>query len=33
VIPRYENDPLQLPGRPQQADPEVLAALAEDLRG
>jgi len=32
VIPRYEDDPLQLPAVPQQADPGVLAALAEELR-
>lgn len=32
VIPRYEDDPLQLPAVPQQADPDVLAALAEELR-
>ena len=33
VIPRYENDPLQLPTRPQQADQEQLAEVAEELRG
>ena len=33
VIPRYEDDPLQLPVRPQQADSEQLAAVAADLRG
>ncbi len=32
VIPRYADDPLQLPAVPQQADPDVLAALAEELR-
>jgi len=32
VIPRYEDDPLQLPAVPQQADPDVLAALVEELR-
>lgn len=32
IIPRYEDDPLQLPAAPQQADPEVLASLAEELR-
>lgn len=32
VIPRYEDDPMQLPARPQQADPDELAALAEQLR-
>jgi histidine triad (HIT) family protein len=33
VIPRYEDDPLQLPTRPQEADQEDLAAVAEQLRG
>jgi histidine triad (HIT) family protein len=33
VIPRYEDDPLQLPTRPSQADQEELAAVAEELRG
>jgi histidine triad (HIT) family protein len=33
VIPRYDDDPLQLPVRPQQADSEELAAVAADLRG
>jgi len=32
VIPRYEGDPLQVPARPQQADKEDLAAVAEELR-
>ncbi len=32
VIPRYEGDPLQLPTRPRQADPEELASLAAELR-
>jgi len=32
VIPRYADDPLQLPAVPQQADSGVLAALAEELR-
>jgi histidine triad (HIT) family protein len=32
VIPRWRDDPLQLPVRPQQADPEVLAAVAAKLR-
>jgi histidine triad (HIT) family protein len=32
VIPRYEDDPLQLPTRPQEADKEDLAAIAEELR-
>jgi histidine triad (HIT) family protein len=33
VIPRYEDDPLQLPTRPQEGDPEELAKVAEELRG
>ncbi|MBV9212551.1 MAG: HIT family protein [Actinobacteria bacterium] len=33
VIPRYENDPLQLPVRPEQAEPEELAAVAREIRG
>jgi histidine triad (HIT) family protein len=33
VIPRYEDDPLQLPTRPQEADKEDLAAVASELRG
>jgi histidine triad (HIT) family protein len=32
VIPRYDDDPLQLPTRPQEADPDELAAVAEELR-
>jgi histidine triad (HIT) family protein len=32
VIPRYEDDPLQLPTRPQEADKEDLAQVAEELR-
>ncbi|HEX8856712.1 MAG TPA: HIT family protein [Thermoleophilaceae bacterium] len=32
VIPRYVDDPLRLPGRPQQTDPEELAELAEEIR-
>ena len=32
VIPRYEDDPLQLPVRPEQADPEELAAVAKEIR-
>ncbi len=31
VIPRYDDDPLQLPGSPQQADSDELASIAEDL--
>jgi histidine triad (HIT) family protein len=32
VIPRYEDDPLQLPWLPQPADPDELAAVASELR-
>ena len=33
VIPRYEGDPLQLPGQPQQPDDEELEKVAQELRG
>jgi histidine triad (HIT) family protein len=33
VIPRYEGDPLELPTRPQPADPEELAEVAKEIRG
>jgi histidine triad (HIT) family protein len=33
VIPRYEDDPLELPVRPQPADPEDLAEVAKVIRG
>ena len=33
VIPRYDDDPLQLPVRPQQGDEEEIAAVADELRG
>jgi histidine triad (HIT) family protein len=33
VIPRYEGDPLEVPGRPLQADSEQLAEVARELRG
>src|SRR5436190_2622478 len=33
AIPRYANDPLQLPTRPQQAGSDELAAVAAELRG
>jgi histidine triad (HIT) family protein len=33
VIPRYDEDPLQLPVRPQQADQDELAKVAAKLRG
>jgi histidine triad (HIT) family protein len=32
VIPRYEDDPLRLPGQPQKVDQDELAAIAEELR-
>jgi histidine triad (HIT) family protein len=32
VIPRYEDDPLNLPVRPRQAEPEELARVAAELR-
>ena len=32
VIPRYEDDPLQLPWRPQPGDSDEIAAAAEQLR-
>jgi len=32
VIPRYEDDPLQLPWRPQAGDSDEIAAAAEQLR-
>jgi histidine triad (HIT) family protein len=33
VIPRYEDDPLELPTRPQEADPNELERVADELRG
>jgi histidine triad (HIT) family protein len=33
VIPRYEDDPLQLPWVPGPADPAELARVAEQIRG
>ena len=33
AIPRYANDPLQLPTRPHQAGADELAAVAAELRG
>jgi histidine triad (HIT) family protein len=33
VIPRYDDDPLSLPTRPQQAEQEDLARIAGELRG
>ena len=32
VIPRYEDDPLQLPWKPAPGDSEAIAATAEQLR-
>ena len=32
VIPRYDDDPLQLPVRPRQAEGEELAQVAAELR-
>jgi histidine triad (HIT) family protein len=32
VIPRYEDDPLELPTRPQRAEPEELAKVASEIR-
>ena len=32
VIPRYDDDPLQLPGAPQQPAEGELAAVAAELR-
>jgi histidine triad (HIT) family protein len=33
VIPRYQDDPLELPVRPQEGDPEEIKEIAEKLRG
>jgi histidine triad (HIT) family protein len=33
VIPRYDDDPLQLPTRPRSADKEELAEVGAELRG
>jgi histidine triad (HIT) family protein len=32
VIPRYDDDPLRLPVRPQEGDEDEIAAVAEELR-
>jgi histidine triad (HIT) family protein len=32
VIPRYDDDPLQLPTQPEEADEEQLAEVADQLR-
>jgi histidine triad (HIT) family protein len=33
VIPRYEDDPLQLPGKPMDVDQDELAEIAAEIRG
>jgi len=33
VIPRYDDDPLQLPGQPRQPEEGELAEVAAELRG
>ena len=33
VVPRYENDPLELPWVPEPGDPDVIASVAQELRG
>jgi len=33
VIPRYEDDPLRLPGQPQQVEQDELERVADELRG
>jgi histidine triad (HIT) family protein len=33
VIPRYDDDPLELPTHPQRAEPEELAEVAAVIRG
>jgi histidine triad (HIT) family protein len=33
VIPRYDDDPLQLPVRPEPAEPAELEAVAQEIRG
>ena len=33
VIPRYDNDPLRLPGHPAPGDRDEIAAAADDLTG
>ncbi|MEA2375357.1 MAG: histidine triad family protein [Thermoleophilaceae bacterium] len=32
VIPRYDDDPLELPVRPKEGDPDEIAGVAEELR-
>ena len=33
VIPRYDDDPLELPVRPRPAEPDELAEVAAEIRG
>jgi histidine triad (HIT) family protein len=33
VIPRYDDDPLELPVHPKPAEPEQLAEVAKEIRG
>ena len=33
VIPRYHDDPLELPAHPGEASPDELAEVADELRG
>jgi histidine triad (HIT) family protein len=33
VIPRYEDDPLQLPGKPMDVDKDELKQVADEIRG
>jgi histidine triad (HIT) family protein len=33
VVPRYEDDPLELPWVPEEGDPDEIAAVAERIRG
>ena len=33
VVPRYEDDPLELPWIPREGDPEKIAATAAQIRG
>jgi histidine triad (HIT) family protein len=33
VIPRYDDDPLRLPGQPRHPDEDELARVAQELRG
>jgi histidine triad (HIT) family protein len=33
VVPRYEDDPLELPWVPRAGDPDEIAAVAEQIRG